>query len=485
MRGSVVVRFGSAQSIVLLAGALLSASCTSDKVVYRNSPPGTPPPVAAANFVGYTDTLTKQTVCGNCHNDKQAEWLQTHHANAWSDLQASGHAMASCSPCHTVDSYGNATKDTLVGFLATNDSRYHDVQCESCHGPGLVHVTAPSLENIPLASLAADTGGVVNGVACGECHTSANTPNVDEWVQSAHANTIPFSSIVGNASCDHCHVGQDVLQAWGVQTNYIEASQDVTNPLTVTCAVCHDPHGGPNAFQLRWPINVPDTAGMLCMKCHQRDAKPTAPADTHAPMSPEGPVLLGFAGWFPPSYSGPDTITDTHGTVAANPNLCVTCHMASKTVDNAGGALVDDYSGHLFIAAPCLDANGVPTTATCTVSQRDFSACASSGCHGAPSDAMSAMSTVITRLALLDSALSSQIVKLPSSLYLSTTMNTAIGARYNLWLAEKVGSEVHNPFLMEALLTSSIQQVQLDYGIPPTISVSLANILPATASRYK
>ncbi len=62
-------------------------------------------------------------------------------------------------------------------------------------------------------------------------------------------------------------------------------------------------------------------------------------------------------------------------------------------------------------------------------------------------------------------------------------MTTAFGAKFNLLLAEKAGQEIHNPFLMEALLTASIQQVQTDYGIAPKVSVNLANILPQTAKR--
>jgi predicted CXXCH cytochrome family protein len=425
------------------------------------------PPAGAANFVGYADTASGQTACGDCHLDQQAAWSQTKHAHAWADLMAGDTAAASCDACHAVDAYGSLPPDSLAGFLATHDARYHDVQCESCHGPGLAHVTDPSLANRPLASLAADTG-----VACGACHTGANQPQADNWVQSLHANSIPTSHIIGNASCDYCHVGQAALAAWGVQTNYREAADAATNPMMVTCAVCHDPHGSANPYQLRYPIDVRDTSAMLCMRCHQRNAKPTAPADTHPPMSPEGPVLLGFAGWFPPGYTGPDTIVATHGS-AANANLCVTCHMPTARVTNAGDSLLQNYGGHLFIAAPCLDPNGVPTAGDCDISQRSFAACATSGCHGTPDAARSAMVAVQGRLALLDSALSSQLVQIPDSEFTADTVNTAIGARFNLQLAEKPGSEIHNPFLMETLLTSSIQQVETDYGIPPTIAVDL------------
>ncbi len=474
----------------LLVAAAVVSSCTSEKIAYKTASAASPPPAAAANFLGYQDTLTKQTVCGNCHADQQAAWAQTHHANAWSDLQATGHATAACQPCHTVDSYGNATKDTLVGFAATSDPRYHDVQCESCHGPGLVHASGPSLANLPLASINVDTGGVPAGTGCGECHNGLpHNPFLNEWIQSEHASSVQVST---TSNCQNCHTGQGALNTWGINTNYVEdmptSAITKTNAMDVTCAVCHDPHGGPNPYQLRYPINVADTSKMLCMRCHQRNPTPAYTSGTlRASMSPEGPVLLGIAGYWPPGYTGPTTITLTHGTPSANPGLCVTCHMNPVTVDSANGALANSYTGHMFVAAPCLDAMGNPTTATCAITQRDFSACAASGCHASPSVASGLMSTVITRLALLDSALSSQVVALPKAAFTNapdtTVITVAFGAKFNLLLAEKVGEEIHNPFLMEALLTSSIQAVQTTYGVAPKISVNLANILPAIVNK--
>ncbi len=191
-----------ARLTALMVGAVMAASCTSEKIAYKTQPSFTAPPAAAANFVGYADTTTKQTVCGNCHVEKQAEWAQTHHANAWADLQATGHAGAACVPCHTVNSYGNATADTLVGFLATSDPRYQDVQCESCHGPGLVHVTSPTSQNEPLASINVDTGGVPFGTGCAECHNGLpHNPFVNEWIQSAHGTSAANSHAIGQRAC--------------------------------------------------------------------------------------------------------------------------------------------------------------------------------------------------------------------------------------------------------------------------------------------
>ena len=477
-RSPVLARFAA-----VLIGAFVASSCTSEKLVYRNEPGFTTPSAAAGNFVGYADTVTKQTVCGNCHVDKQTQWAGTRHANAWADLQASGHATAACEPCHTVSKNGNAATSDAVGYTSTKDARYHDVQCESCHGAGLGHVSAPSLANTPLASIAVDTGAAF-GNGCGECHTGTHEPFVDEWRQSRHAVSVETPTL-GNATCQPCHTAQGALKAWNVNTNYVEASQLATKPQPITCGVCHDPHGSSNPAQLRWPIDAPDVTQNLCMKCHQRNAT-ADPTNTRGPHSPEGETLLGTAGWWPPGTALADTIVATHGS-SANPGLCVTCHVSRFTVtDPKTGSFAFQATGHLFVAIPCLDANGLPTTASCDFSQRSFNACSASGCHGTPAVAQSAMTAASARLALLDSALNSQLVKIPATEFAaSSVLTTAKGAKFNLQLAEEPGAVVHNPFLMEALLTASIKQVQITYNIPPTISVDLANILPAMAKAQR
>lgn len=54
---------------------------------------------------------------------------------------------------------------------------------------------------------------------------------------------------------------------------------------------------------------------------------------------------------------------------------------------------------------------------------------------------------------------------------------TAEGSLFNSQLAAMRGSETHNPFLIEALLTASIQQVEIEYGISPAPGTVLDNIL--------
>ena len=134
--------------------ALAASACVDEKIVWRTVQDEIEDlPPAAANFVGYSDHATKLTVCGNCHVGQQTKWVNTAHADAWEGLQGSGHAQETCEGCHTVSELGNHIEGA-VGYTSTGDVRYHDVQCESCHGPGLGHVTNPDGGMLPLAALA-------------------------------------------------------------------------------------------------------------------------------------------------------------------------------------------------------------------------------------------------------------------------------------------------------------------------------------------
>ena len=107
--------------------ALALGACTTEKITYVTRAPFNPPADATAGFLGYFTISDKQTTCGNCHVGHQASWHETKHASAWSDLQASGHASASCNPCHTVSEKGNSVGHA-AGYSVVADSAYHDVQ---------------------------------------------------------------------------------------------------------------------------------------------------------------------------------------------------------------------------------------------------------------------------------------------------------------------------------------------------------------------
>jgi predicted CXXCH cytochrome family protein len=383
-----------------------------------------------------------------------------------------------------VSSRGNPASGQ-AGWDATRDERYQDVQCESCHGPGLTHVTNPQATNIPLAPLAVDTS-LTRG--CGECHNGTHHPFVQEWRQSGHGRV--QSSPAGRAECNICHTAENVLLAWGVRANYAEKDSVLGNAsahLAIVCSVCHDPHAKDHEGQLRFPIDAPNEEENLCMRCHHKRGTPD-PTTYRGPHSPEGPILLGYGGWWPPSMEFPsDTMVATHGS-DRNPRLCAGCHVNRFTVnDPATGNFAFQATGHLFEAIPCLNAQGIPVPGNCSLGQRTFQSCTGAGCHTEAS-ARSAYTTVQNRLQLLTDALAELIDQIPASEFNDKDgrYTTGEGSQFNLELAdpdEFPGSGIHNPFLVEALVTSSIKQIELDYGISAPPGLNLNNILQQRSNR--
>ncbi len=485
--------------IVVVAAWSVSAACTTEKVVYRDASNFAAPPTAAASFIGYYDAANKRTVCGSCHVDYQTRWEKTKHASAWKDLQASGGATGYCEACHTVNNKGNAVADTSSGYRSTKDARYHDVQCESCHGPGLTHASSPTASNRPLASIKADTNAT-NG--CGECHTGVHSPFVDEWKLANFkglSHSIVQPGTVGNAdpTCVGCHTAQGALNLFGANGNYLEKvpSNGITaaNALPLVCATCHDPHGSANDAQLRFSISAANVDDNLCAKCHQRRADPSQVTTRNSVHSPEGPTLFGLAGWFPPGMSTSDSIIGTHGTPSRNPKLCATCHVSRfASTDKATGKFTFQATGHRFIAAPCVDANGVPTVGqSCALTAKTFRSCASAGCHASESVARTLYLTDSVRILQLVTSANSAIAKVKAInstacvLAAGRPYTSCLGTQFNVSLAQSPGAFVHNPFLLEQLLVASINQIQKDYGVTPSVGVSLSPqlILPSREQR--
>lgn len=458
------------------------AACGEDTVVVEvERPIFNPPPDAASGFLGYFDYSLKLTACGNCHVGKQGDWEETAHSGAVATLEASGAAQDFCFPCHTVNERGNSLA-TPAGWNVVQDTAYQDVQCESCHGPGLEHATDPKDETVPLASIQVTTGPATG---CGECHSDTHHPFVEEWAKSRHGEGANRPQYRNRAGCDACHGGKGALEAWGVNTTYLEQN-DANAAVGITCAVCHDPHGSNNDHQLRFAVDSRNVDTQLCMKCHQRRSIPDQDNPQRGPHSPQGPLLLGeigTVGWTPPNFAYDEQrVAGTHGS-EANRRLCATCHVASFTVRDAGsGNHVFSATGHLFDAIPCVDARGVPTGekgCAMTTTARTFASCTASGCHGSQNAALSAMSVAKTRIQNLVNELNTLLARVPASEFNrnDNIYTVAEGARFNAGLGEDVSSATHNPFLTEALLTASIKIVKQQYGLTSPSSVDLRDIM--------
>jgi hypothetical protein len=377
--------------------ALAAVGCVSE-----DSTPAAP--TRDASFAGYSNPDTKQTTCGNCHPDVQAEWAQTKHAGAWAGLQASGHADASCNKCHTTNGATNLGPDT-AGFLSVSaDAQrfYQDVQCESCHGPGANHISAPGeAQPIPTMLNPAD-----HSDGCTSCHNGARQPFAEQLAASRHGLMPNWEGTAGTCQIN-CHNGFGAMIQIAPRARFRESVTTVslTSAPSLTCAVCHEPHAVTNPGQTRMSLSTTDTARHVCGKCHNRNPKPTL-SSSRGPHSAQAAVLLGTAGWVPSSFAG-YTGPSRHGTQEGS---CATCHMATGPVNTTAGAFAVQNTGHTFEVLPCLSATatttgGVDTTAACTDALRDFSACATSSCHGTQNGARGAMRLLQAEIMRYDSTL--------------------------------------------------------------------------------
>ncbi len=516
--------------------ALIVAACT--EIVYRDRLPFNAPP-DGASFLGYFSEPDRQTSCGNCHVGQQQDWVQTAHATAWNTLQANPNAQPACEVCHTVNSRGNQPL-AVVGYESVKSAGYHDVQCESCHGPGYTHAQNPTIvANRPLASINVDSAAAIKNSSCAACHQEAgpsrNHNYLREWQASRHGQLRVAQA--SSASCQPCHEGKGALAAWGINTEYKEKGSATLLPQN--CVVCHDPHGSakdaagkPLEGQLRFPINTRDITQNLCTHCHGRvDRAIPNPTSTRGPHGTQGPVVFGDAGYFPPGSSYDTTIFFTsHGSnnPGGNQRLCAGCHVNPLSgVDSKGNSV--SFTGHTFHPLPCLQekvpSEIVDTTFTngCAydVPSRSWAACTK--CHVGGDDAIKTIFTVnrtefdgyarvlwinytkcvpvppetecveVVDPFPLDSGYLAKIkAAFPGDLdYTGANKNLlteAKGAVFNVqmlgegYAGHPDGSKgVHNPFLYRALLQSSIATLAAKYpGTVPAPPVPVLNSIQAS-----
>jgi len=498
--------------------ALAAVGCVSE-----NSTPGSP--TLDASFVGYSNPDTRQTTCGNCHPDKQADWVHTKHASAWADLQGSGQADASCNKCHTVNGLTNGVGDSTGYFSVADNAKpfYRDVQCESCHGPGATHISAPG-ESQPIPTFKVDAG---NG--CAACHNGAEQPFAEQLAISRHGEMPNWEGAAGGCQVN-CHT------VWGAQTQMAARGPFLEMglpPLTtteapgLTCSLCHQPHNADgNPAQLRSPFTLAatsarDSSTHICGKCHSRGAAATTASwrSSRGGHSGQFADLMGYGGWAPASFGniqGPAR----HGTQEGS---CTTCHMHRATIVSASGDIQN--VGHSFEVIPCLNAaspgtGGIDTTAAgCAEEDRDFSACATSSCHGSQESARHAMDLLQSEIkayadllwidgdgdATIDSLpidqgwipklLQHDRTRVAGQKRLATTgadtvETVAKGARFNvLTLANPTrhgdGSMgVHNPAYIRAVMAKTVALVRTTYattdtlaGVPPAVEAMMARAM--------
>ena len=119
-----------------------------------------PPPPAEPGRAFYVG----QDKCVSCHKPAARQWKHTIHAQAWKTLvDVSKEAHEDCVSCH-VTGYGEVGGSSL-GYTRG----LQNVQCETCHGPGSIHVEKRGKES-PLAVITKTPESV-----CVRCHNEKHS----------------------------------------------------------------------------------------------------------------------------------------------------------------------------------------------------------------------------------------------------------------------------------------------------------------------
>jgi len=461
--------------------------------------------------------------CADCHDDVAAAWAETGHATFFTraiDGLMSNHYGPNCISCHTTG-FNNRPEAVNGGFddVAAEEgwtfpeklepgnwtamqenfpksAALANIQCESCHGPGKLHVDEGSRRN-PMIGLGLDYG------TCAQCH--AEDPYhvfPQQWENSAHAtkSAEAFWYPIGEErqACVGCHSGAGYID----RANGLPQEEWRNNYQVITCAVCHDPHSSNNPNQLRVFDKVQLPTGYevtgagpsaTCMSCHNTRRNPVATVEGENFGTPHyssaAEMMYGQGGY----TWGMNMPSSTHGRVVEGE--CIGCHMAPTPGMNNQGT--DDTSddtplpGHNLIGGHTFamkTADGVENVAVCQQ------------CHdGATSfefeakrdyDGDGTIETNQEEVAGLVDMIQTEIVAqgvkvLPSHPYFTLPDGASVdlkGAVYNLKLVQNGGTVDHN-------LRYTVSLLQLSYEKLTGSPVPNAFIIPprgeaqATASK--
>jgi predicted CXXCH cytochrome family protein len=163
-----------------------------------------------------------------------------------------------CAECH--DSVTSEFHDATHAKLFASGSNGQEIGCESCHGPGSVHVKAGG-----------GAGTIVNPQnspeTCFQCH-------LDKRGEFHLPNAHPV--MAGKMSCSDCHEahkGDAILEGGtrfaSLNDTCTKCHAQQAGPYVFEheasregCIACHNPHGSMNAKMLR------ARNANLCLQCH-------------------------------------------------------------------------------------------------------------------------------------------------------------------------------------------------------------------------
>lgn len=441
-------------------------------------------------YLGYSYSypVLPNHACQDCHADKVAQWEGTGHYSIFEEGlngTLSNHYGPSCIGCHTTGNNVHAANNGFDDFpFVFPDSLYPGVfdqmvqqyptamlrariQCESCHGPGSMHVGAANVMAVTL-----------DAQNCAICHDEGHHLYPAQWRVSNHA-TLEKSGGSTKASCVQCHNGQGFVDY--IKNGKITATQDLPEIVPITCATCHDPHSAANPHQLRtMDVTLTDGEtvtgggnGTICMNCHK--------ARTDAVVYTNN-YLKNLSTHYGPHHGPQADILEGKNAITFGQNIensahfsdvdntCVGCHMYPTTTDSLGNVIL--VGSHSFR----MSADGVDNVAACKTCHGEIGTkfsdkkCYINGNadldgNGVADGLQIEIQGLMDQLkALLPQDANGNVVITDSSVTL-----TQAQAAYNYFMIQDDGSlGIHNPRFVFGLLKSSIEAlggtVDVDYA---------------------
>lgn len=268
------------------------------------------PPVVLTAFIGLLIVLWWVPVSGNPPQNKQPVKV----------------GDAECLDCH--DEVAEQFQMNIHWQSAEVEKGY---VCESCHGPGSVHVKDEEPKSIfnPATDFLA-----VSQNPCLNCHKDSKFESISG---SAH-----FEVANGCSDCHTVHSSSEKLLAKSTERLCMECHNDVAAQFRLTshhpvpeglmeCSSCHEVHGASNQFSLI------DSNRELCLSCHAAKEGPFV--YEHEPVNEDCSVCHA-----------------PHGTVANNllvqnePALCMNCHYMHFHTSLTGyaGTAISSTEGEFF-----------------------------------------------------------------------------------------------------------------------------------------
>ena len=367
---------------------------------------------------------------------------------------------------------------TLVAFVAACEGPQGPAGTDGADGAtgpagapgatGATGATGPAGPAGPAGPPGAD--GINAAETCTECHNNSTIIFAREvqYGNSTHFLGGNYER-AGSASCSTCHAHEGFA-------NYVagDPAVSISNPSPVNCRTCHEIHTTFTdqdwALTTTAPVDLIATVGTtvdfgngnLCANCHQGRSVtlPVVDGPDFAVTSSRygyhhGPQAQSLAGVGALKIGNTPNATintgpNSHGSLAANANGCVTCHMAEPFGSQSGGhtwKMAYEYHGAV---------------------EDNVAGCNTTGCHDATGPITEFdFSGRMTQVAGLISDLETELIRVGA--YNTTTelfnagtypANVAASMLNYQFLKEDRSLGIHQPYYITRMLQNAVAYMQ-------------------------